>query len=94
MTSHETAAVAATTDPCARLDQLCHDVNRVDLDADHLLTELRMHVNAIEKLPATEASANVRAHCVCELYLLLDRFITLGGTPPTDWLAAFRRASA
>lgn len=83
----------AATDPCARLAQLQHVANETLVDPDELLTELRMHVNAIERLPATTPGADLRRQCVCELYLLLDRFITLGGRPPADWLAAFRASA-
>lgn len=82
----------AAADPCARLAQLQHTANEVLIDPDELLTELRLHVNAIELTP-TLAGANLRRECVCELYRLLDRYVTLGGRSPADWLRAFQRAA-
>lgn len=81
--------VASALDPCARLAQLravdpLHAVN-----ADRVLLELRMHVNALGRERATLDGADLRRQCVFELMCLLDRFLTLGGRPPTDWLAAF-----
>lgn len=62
------------------------------VDPDHLLTELRGQLNLAD-LAGTLAGANVHRDCACELYLLLDRYLTGGGTPPASWLDAFRDAA-
>lgn len=62
------------------------------VDPEWLLTELRGQLNAAEHA-TTQAGAQVHRDCACELYLLLDRCLTAGGTPPASWLAAFRNAS-
>lgn len=63
------------------------------VDPEWLLTELRSQLNLAEHA-ATLAGANVHRDCACELYLLLDRYLTGGGTPPTSWLAAFETATS
>lgn len=90
MTGSTVATNAASAlDPCARLAQL----RKLDplhvVDPDRVLLELRMHVNALRREGATLDGADLRRQCVFELMCLLDRFITLGGRPPTDWLASF-----
>lgn len=77
-------AVASALSPCDRLAQLQHEVDRFDVDPNLVLGELRMHLNAIELAPSL-AGANLHRECVCELLLLLDRFITLGGQLPHPW---------
>lgn len=63
------------------------------VDPEWLLTELRGQLN-LAGLAATQAGAQVHRDCVCELYLLLDRYLTGGGTPPASWLAAFQNATS
>lgn len=84
-----TPGVASALDPCARLAQLRAVDPLHDVDPDRVLLELRMHVNALRRDRTTLDGADLRRQCVFELVCLLDRFITLGGRPPTDWLAAF-----
>lgn len=62
------------------------------VDPEWLLTELRGQLNLAD-MAGTLAGANVHRDCACELYLLLDRYLTGGGTPPASWLDAFRRAA-
>lgn len=84
-----TSRTASALDPCARLSQLRELDPLHAVDPDQVLLELRMHVNALRREGATLDGADLRRQCVFELMCLLDRFITLGGRPPVDWLAAF-----
>ena len=86
-------AVASSLSPCDRLAQLQHAVDRFDVDPDLVLFELRKHLNAIEVVPSTTGAA-LRRECVCELLLLLDRWLTLGGQLPAQWARATWRVDA
>lgn len=52
--------------------------------ADHLLHLLRDAVNRAEQLPS-EAFGGACYRDAAEHAVALDRYLTLGGTPPTDW---------